>query len=72
MVLGNDKGSLLNVIGAIAVILLMVAFTYLCTGRVKKATPVDAIRNGQTGERYKKKEDVLYEKHIRMFLCIWQ
>ena len=55
MVLGNDSGILLNIIGALAVMCLMVGAAYLCTGKVKKSTPVDAIRNGQTGERYKKK-----------------
>ena len=73
MVLGNDKGSLLNVIGAIVVILLMVAFTYLCTGRVKKATPVDAIRNGQTGERYKKKRGCSLRKthtNVSMYMAM--
>ncbi|MGN0436459.1 MAG: ABC transporter permease, partial [Wujia sp.] len=55
MLLGNDSGIILNIVGAIIVMLLMVGFTYICTGKVKKSTPVDAIRNGQTGERYKKK-----------------
>lgn len=66
MVLGNDSGILLNVIGALSVILLMSLFTYLCTGRVKKSTPVDAIRSGQTGERYRKKTVYpLYRAHTR-------
>lgn len=55
MVLGNDSGYILNIIGTVAVMCMMVGFTWLCTGKVKKFTPVDAIRNGQTGERYKKK-----------------
>lgn len=55
MVLGNDSGIMLNIIGSLIVIGLMVGFTYLCTSKVKKFSPVDAIRNGETGERYKKK-----------------
>ena len=55
MLLGNDSGLLLNVIGTVIVILIMIGFAYLCTGKIKKSTPVDAIRNGQTGERFKKK-----------------
>lgn len=55
MVLGNEGGYLFNAIGVLAVIGLMVGFAYLCTGKVRKLTPVDAIRNGQTGERYHKK-----------------
>lgn len=64
MVLGNDSGILLNILGALTVILLMLIFTYLCTGKVKKSTPVDAIRSGQTGERYRKKTVYpLYKAH---------
>ena len=55
MVLGNDNGYLMNVIGTLLVILMMMGFAYLCTGKVNKSTPVDAIRSGQTGERYKQK-----------------
>lgn len=55
MVLGNDSGIWLNLAGALLVIALMIGYTYLCTGKVKKYTPLDAIRDGQRGERYKKK-----------------
>ena len=55
MVLGNDNGIWLNVAGTMIVIFMMTGFAYLCTGKVKKYSPVDAIRNGQTGERYHKK-----------------
>lgn len=55
MVLGNDGGILINLLGALLVVCMIVLFAYLCTGKVKKATPVDAIRSGQTGERYNSK-----------------
>ena len=55
MVLGNSHGYWINLMGALLVVLVIVLFAYLCTGKVKKASPVDAIRSGQTGERYKKK-----------------
>ena len=55
MVLGNDNGHGINAIGIVLVMVLMVWVAYLCTGNVKKLTPVDAIRSGQTGERYRKK-----------------
>ena len=55
MVLGNDNGHGINAIGTVLVMVLMVWVAYLCTGNVKKLTPVDAIRSGQTGERYWKK-----------------
>ena len=55
MVLGNSHGYWINLMGALLVVFVIVLFAYLCTGKVKKASPVDAIRSGQTGERYKKK-----------------
>lgn len=55
MVLSNDMGIFLNLAGSLIVVFIMTGFAYLCTSKVKKSTPVDAIRNGQTGERYGKK-----------------
>lgn len=55
MVLGNDKGMILNVISASLVVLAIVSYAYRCTAKLKKYSPIDAIRNGQTGERFKKK-----------------
>lgn len=40
---------------SIIVVLLVVLFGYISTGRVKKLTPLDAIRNGNNGERFKRK-----------------
>ncbi len=55
MILGNDSGLVLNLIGSLSVVFIMIVFAYLCTGKVKKLSPIDAIRSGQTGERYQKK-----------------
>ena len=55
MVLGNDLGILVNLAGAVIVVIAIVLMAFLSTRKVKKATPVDAIRNGQTGERFTKK-----------------
>ncbi len=55
MVLGNDNAFLMNILGAVLVVFVIVCFAYFCTGKVRKASPVDAIRSGQTGERYKSK-----------------
>ena len=69
MVLGNTAGISFNVIGTIFIILVTVLFAYIYTGKVKKASPVDAIRNGQTGERYKTKTIYkLKNSHIRINL----
>ncbi len=55
MVSGDFVGPILNVAGAVFVFVLILLFAYRFTGIVKKSSPIDAIRNGQTGERYKRK-----------------
>lgn len=55
MVLGTDNAVFINLLGSVLVVCVIVLFAYLCTGKIKKSTPVDAIRSGQTGERYKNK-----------------
>ena len=69
MVLGNTAGFGLNIIGALFIVIVTVLFAYFYTRKVKKASPVDSIRNGQTGERYKTK--TIYKmknSHIRLNL----
>lgn len=55
IVLINSSGNLINLICSVLVASIILIFCFICTGKVKKFTPVDAIRNGETGERYKKK-----------------
>lgn len=62
MVLGNDNEILVNLFGSVLVVCVIVLFAYFCTGKVKKSTPLDAIRSGQTGERYKKKTILRLQK----------
>ena len=73
MVLGNSFGCALNVVGCLVVILSIVAFAYASTSKIKKATPVDAIRSGQTGERYSRKSALKLRKfkaNIPSFMAI--
>ena len=55
MVLGNNAGLLINVMSTFCTIIIILMFAYSCTGKVKKFTPIDAIRSGQSGERFVKK-----------------
>lgn len=55
IIMGNQSSILVNVLCAVLVIAVILLFCYGCTGQVKKMTPIDAIRNGQTGERFRKK-----------------
>lgn len=55
MVLGNDNSMALSLAGAFIVVVIILLFAFRCTKVVKKSSPIDAIRSGQTGERYQKK-----------------
>ncbi|MCM1155506.1 MAG: ABC transporter permease [Roseburia sp.] len=55
VIFGNQSPVLVNILCAVLVIAVILLFCYGCTGRVRKLTPIDAIRNGQTGERFRKK-----------------
>ncbi len=55
IIIGNSNPNILNILCAVLVIAVILLFCYGCTGKVKKLTPIDAIRNGQTGERFRKK-----------------
>ena len=73
MVLGQDYGIIINVIGAIFVIFIMIGFAYRCTSKIKKYTPVDAIRDGQSGERFGKKSKMSLarsNKNNALFLAL--
>lgn len=66
IVIADENGVLISIAAAILVLLIIVLFSYSCTSKVKKFTPIDAIRNGQTGERYKKKGIIRLSKtHLR-------
>ncbi len=55
IIAGNQSLVLVNILCAVLVIAVILGFCYGCTGKVRKMTPIDAIRNGQTGERFRKK-----------------
>ncbi len=68
MVLGNDAGLLINAISCVLVLVIVLLFSYGCTRRVKKSSPLDAIRSGQTGERFRKKSP-LHLSRSRLSAC---
>ncbi len=55
MVLKNQNSAVLGVICSVAVVLVILFFSWNCTGKIKKLSPIDAVRSGQTGERFHKK-----------------
>ncbi|MGN0624252.1 MAG: ABC transporter permease [Oscillospiraceae bacterium] len=55
IVLDNENTVLINLLCCILVVAVILLFCYGCTGKIKKFTPIDAVRNGTTGERFNKK-----------------
>ncbi|MFT3952641.1 MAG: ABC transporter permease [Oscillospiraceae bacterium] len=55
IVMENRLGVLVNLLCCAGVVLAVSLFAYLATGRLKKFSPIDAIRNGATGERFRRK-----------------
>lgn len=57
-----QSGILVEAITATLVALVVIAVAYRCTRKVKKLTPMDAIRNGNNGERFKRKSRMSFAK----------
>ena len=55
IIMSSANPFLVNFLCSLLVIAIILLFCFGCTGKVKKMTPIDAIRNGQTGERFRKK-----------------
>ena len=55
IVIGNDDSIVMGILTACIVVLITLSFCYSCTKSIKKLSPIDAVRNGETGERYSRK-----------------
>ena len=55
MVLGSESGTPMGLLSSAAVVIIILLFCYGCTRRVNKLSPIDAVRNGQMGERFRKR-----------------
>lgn len=55
MVLENQNSAILGVLCCMAVVFAILFFSWNCTGKIRKLSPIDAVRSGQTGERFRKK-----------------
>lgn len=55
MVLGNENSVIIGVLCGAAVVLIILLFCWGCTRKIKKMSPIDAVRSGQTGERFHRK-----------------
>lgn len=48
----GDNTFLVSVICSVGVVALIMLFCFTCTHKVNKLSPIDAVRSGQTGERF--------------------
>lgn len=55
IVLSEKEGVLINFLFSAIIVMIVLLFCYSCTHQVNKFSPVDAIRNGSSGERFKRK-----------------
>lgn len=55
IIINNQNAAFANVLCAVLMVAAIMLFCYGCTGKVGKMSPIDAVRNGQTGERFRKK-----------------
>jgi putative ABC transport system permease protein len=62
MVLSNENSNLIGILCSLSVVLIILLFCWRCTAKIKKLSPLDAVRSGQTGERFKKKGLLHLEK----------
>ena len=55
IIISNQNPIFINLSCAVIVVCVILLFCFSCTNKVKKMKPIDAIRNGETGERFRKK-----------------
>ncbi|MCR4814844.1 MAG: FtsX-like permease family protein [Lachnospiraceae bacterium] len=51
----SGNNTMIGITGSAAVIVLILLFSYGCTIGINKMSPIDAVRSGQTGERFGKR-----------------
>lgn len=55
IIIETTAGPFLSIGCSLGVVVLNILFSYFCTKKIKKISPVAAIRNGENGERYRRK-----------------
>lgn len=56
IILSNGvNGLLINLLCSAAIVIIVILFSYSCTHHVNRFSPIQAIRNGSDGERFKRK-----------------
>lgn len=55
IIIAAEENALISIGAAVLAGIIVVLFSYFCTRRIRKFSPIDAIRSGETGERFRKK-----------------
>lgn len=55
---GGSSLFLVNLLAALVTVVVVIAFSFACTRKLKKYSAIESIRSGSTGERYKSKQKV--------------
>lgn len=55
IIISDKDNFIINIAAAILVGGIVVLFSYFCTRKIRKFSPIDAIHSGETGERFQKK-----------------
>ncbi len=55
IVISSNTNYMVNLLLAVVIVIIVILFCYFCTRNINRISPVSAIRNGGTGERYAKK-----------------
>lgn len=55
IVISSGDNISINIGAAVLTGAIVVMFSYFCTRKIRKFSPIDAIRSGETGERFRKK-----------------
>lgn len=55
IMLSGGRYFFLNILCAVSVAAVVVLFCYFCTRKIRTFSPIDAIRNGENGRRYRRK-----------------
>lgn len=65
IILTDGRFFYLNFVCSLAIVLIVIWFCYLCTRKIRGFSPIEAIRNGETGQRYSRKSFIrLNSSHI--------
>ncbi|MBD5455416.1 MAG: ABC transporter permease [Lachnospiraceae bacterium] len=66
-----QKNAAVNLLCVAAIVLIVLLFCFISTGKVKKFTAIEAIRNGTTGERYRAANLISLHKRKRMHCAVY-